>query len=247
MARMQDRGNKRRAKKTLYIPDMKGVESKRPLAPEGRYKVAVKEITSEDGNSGEYYKWVFEKVDGKQKGATIYHNTSLAAQALWNLRSILESLGVEIPEGEDEELDLEDIIGLEMIAEVSHEKYEGKPQARLVDHGPVDGEGGDGEEEEEAKDDPAERRRERARARREARNGGDKQERSSGKKSGKKKADPEPEEKLTAEAIRGMEEDELKELIEEHDLDVDLDDFPTLRKKKAAVIDAATEAELVSD
>jgi hypothetical protein len=237
---MKDRGDKRKARKTLFIPDMKGVESKRPLAPEGKYRVAVKEITSQQGDNGEYYRWIFEKVDGKGKGATIYHNTSLSDQALWNLRSILESLQVEIPEGEDAELEFDDIIGLEMIADVSHEKFEGKPQARLVDHEPVDG----GNEETEDEDDKKKRR---AKERREARKGGDKEERSSRKSGSKRKADPEPEEELTAEAIGSMDEDELADVIKEHELDVDLDDFPTLKKKKAAVREAAEEAGVLSE
>ena len=43
---------------------------------------------------------------------------------------------------------------------------------------------------------------------------------------------------LTADEIQGMDEDELGEVIEKYELDTDLDDFKTLRKKAAAVIDA---------
>lgn len=43
---------------------------------------------------------------------------------------------------------------------------------------------------------------------------------------------------LTADEIQGMDEDELGEVIEKYSLDTDLDDFKTLRKKAAAVIDA---------
>ena len=242
MARMQDRGNKRRAKKTLFIPNMKGVESKRPLAPEGRYLVAVKEVTEQDGDNANYYKWVFEKVDGKGKGALIYHNTSLAAQALWNLRSIMESLGLDIDEEDDQELSLEDIVGLEMIAEISHEKYEGRPQARIVDHEPV---GGKSEDEDETKDDPKDAKRERAAARRAKRNG--KSDDGDDKKSGKKQKEEPEVETITADAIGDMDEDELVELVAERELDVDLDDFPTLKKKKAAVRDAAEEAGILED
>lgn len=58
----------------------------------------------------------------------------------------------------------------------------------------------------------------------------------SSKKSRSKKAD------LTEDEVQEMNEDELGELIEQHDLDVDLDDHKTLRKKKVAVIDALQEA-----
>lgn len=52
---------------------------------------------------------------------------------------------------------------------------------------------------------------------------------------------------VTAEDIQGMNEDQLEAFVEEHELDVDLDDFKTLRKKKAAVVDAAEEAEVLAD
>lgn len=47
---------------------------------------------------------------------------------------------------------------------------------------------------------------------------------------------------VTEDDVNDMSEDELTDLIEEHGLDVDLDDHRTLRKKKAAVIDALQEA-----
>ena len=52
---------------------------------------------------------------------------------------------------------------------------------------------------------------------------------------------------VTADAINGMNQDELEALVEEHELDVDLDDHKTLRKKRTAVIDAAEEAEILAD
>jgi hypothetical protein len=45
-----------------------------------------------------------------------------------------------------------------------------------------------------------------------------------------------------AEAIQELDEDELQEFIEEHDLEVDLDDYSTLKKKRAAVAEAYEEA-----
>lgn len=52
---------------------------------------------------------------------------------------------------------------------------------------------------------------------------------------------------VTADDIGGMNQDELEELIEEHDLDVDLDDYKTLRKKRTAVVDAAEEAGILEE
>jgi len=52
---------------------------------------------------------------------------------------------------------------------------------------------------------------------------------------------------VTADDINGMNQDELEELVEEHELDVDLDDFKTLRKKRSAVVDAAEEAGVLAE
>ena len=52
---------------------------------------------------------------------------------------------------------------------------------------------------------------------------------------------------VTADAINAMNQEELEELISEHELDVDLDDHKTLRKKRTAVIDAAEEAGILTE
>lgn len=64
-----------------------------------------------------------------------------------------------------------------------------------------------------------------------------------GKKDKKsKKAD-----KLDRAEVEGMDEDELKDLIKEHDLDTDLDDFKTLGKMVKAVIKELDEKDLLED
>lgn len=52
---------------------------------------------------------------------------------------------------------------------------------------------------------------------------------------------------LTADDIKEMSEDELEALIEEHDLDVKIGKLKTLRKKRAAVLEAAEEAEILDE
>jgi len=44
-----------------------------------------------------------------------------------------------------------------------------------------------------------------------------------------------------------MDEEELEALNEEHELEVDLDDFKTLRKKVRAVLDALEEKDLLEE
>jgi hypothetical protein len=49
-----------------------------------------------------------------------------------------------------------------------------------------------------------------------------------------------------ADDITSMSEEELTELVEKHDLDVKLDKLPSLRKQRAAVVDALEDAELLT-
>lgn len=128
--------------------DFGGVES-RVLVPEGEYKVKPVEVEKEDGDEHPYYAWKFEITAGKYKGKPLYLNTSLSPKALWNLKSLLETMGIEVPDG-PMELDLDEIIenGPEFGAVVEHESYNGKKQARIVDYVSAedvdeDGAGGD--------------------------------------------------------------------------------------------------------
>lgn len=69
------------------------------------------------------------------------------------------------------------------------------------------------------------------------------------------KAEPEPKGKkgkakkttYTTDEVEDMDEDELQELIDKHELDVDLDDHKKLTKKVAAVIEALEEEDLIED
>lgn len=54
-------------------------------------------------------------------------------------------------------------------------------------------------------------------------------------------------EKVSADTVRDMDEDDLEELVKEHELDVDLDDFKTLKKKVNAVIDALEKADKLDE
>lgn len=65
------------------------------------------------------------------------------------------------------------------------------------------------------------------------------------KKSGKNKK--KEVEKVDGDSVDGMDEDELQELIDEHELEVDLDDHKTLRKKVRAVKDALEEKDLLEE
>lgn len=91
------------------------------------------------------------------------------------------------------------------------------------------------------KDEEAEDRNEKpARGRGKAKDEDDDKKAPAGKGKGKSK-------KYSAEDINGMDADELGELIEKHELDVDLDDHSTTKRKRSAVIDALESADLIAD
>lgn len=197
----------RKSSRKLTV-DMEGVQNFAP-PPEGDYCIKIAEVGKETGSDSgkDYLSWTFEIAKGPQKGKKLFYNTSLQPQALWNLRGVLEAFGIEVPDG-SMDLDLDEIESCEEIAgcTVEHEEYQGKLKGRVVDvfsaqnlEGGEDGSKGN--------------------------EGGDKKE---------------PD--LSREDIMALDEDELGEVNEEHDLGVDLDEIKTLKKKREAIADALEEA-----
>ncbi len=201
--------------------DFTNVES-RVLLPEGEYHVAVAEVKSEVGSSSgqPYLAWKFNVIsdDEKLNGQTLFLNTSLQANALWNLRNLLETLGVEVPNG-PVNLDPAELVELEMIAVVEHESYEGRKRARVVDFNPLDDEDTEEEEDEPTPAPTATRA-----------------------KGKTKKLAP-----MTAEEVMDLDEEELEEVVSKYGLKVDLSSMKTTRKKVNAVIDALEAAEMLAD
>ena len=276
-------------KKSAVSVNFKGVESKRKLLPEGDYPIKVAEVTKGvSSNDNDQLEFVFETYDCDQNGSKLWLYCQLTGNSLWKLRSVLECLGVEVPDDELD-IDLEELVGLTMMGVVNHETYDGAKRAKLVDFFSDEESEEDGEEEEE--DEPKsskkstkkssksskkdeeeededgeeededgeeesadERKRRLRRERRAARKAGKddddgeeeedeepKASKKSTKKSSKKK------DLISADDVQDMDEDGLEELIEEHELDVDLSKFKTLRKKAAAVIDALEDADLLEE
>lgn len=209
------RGGSRKKKNTLSI-DLSQVEG-RVNFTEGDHLLEVVEVTQETGSKADYLSWKLRCVEGDSEGAVVYNNTSLSEQSLWNLRTKLEALGVEIPDSEFD-IDLEELVGLQMMGSIELETYEGKKRPRLTDFW-------EAEAAEAVEEEPKAKK--------------------TRKKKGKKE---EPREAgLTQDDINDMSEEELEDVIEEHELDVDLDEFKTLRKQRAAVIDAAQEAGVLEE
>jgi len=178
--------------------DFGGVKgSNRPA--EGDYLIKPVVITEEEGTKGPYFSWEYEITAGEHEGATLYNNTSLSPKALFNLKTILEAHGVEVPDG-PMDLDLEALIddcepaGCMVI----HETWEGKKRAKIADIFPadeaelIDGDGDDGDD------------------------GDD----------------------MVEVDVSKLDIDGLEDVIEEYDVELDLDDFKGIKKKRLAVKEA---------
>lgn len=130
---MAKRTTRRKAGNSVKV-DFEGVDV-RVLLPEGMYEAVVDEVSMEEKEKGKpYLAWKFKTVDDDPKfdGKALYNNTSLQPQSLWVLATLLDCLGVDRPDG-PMDLDLEGMVGLEIMLQVEHEEYEGKTKSKVVD------------------------------------------------------------------------------------------------------------------
>lgn len=121
---------KSKAKKSNGIKiDFTGVESRAAAHPEGRFAFAVEdvEVKTSENSGNDYLNFKLKSEKG-----TVFYNASLASHALWNLKNVLEAAGQEVPDGEME-IDIEELKELEFGGEVVHEKYEGKTRGVIAE------------------------------------------------------------------------------------------------------------------
>lgn len=111
--------------------DFTDVET-RELIPDGDYAVKVKDISEEKGEKGPYLNWELLISTGEYKGKKLWYITSLTKQSLFNLRAVLEALGVEVPKSKMQ-IDPPSYKGLEMGVSVESEKYKGKMKNVVTD------------------------------------------------------------------------------------------------------------------
>lgn len=140
--------NRRSSGRSVSV-DMTGVETG-VTVPEGDYTVEVAEITQEtsDNSGKQYLAWKFKITEGANEGSSLFYNTSLQPQALFNLKNVLIALGVSVPNS-TLKLNLDEMLELTCGATVEHETWEGKKKSRIVDFYPLDGSGSDGEDDDE--------------------------------------------------------------------------------------------------
>mgnify|MGYP001602854680 CR=1 FL=1 len=210
---------RRPAKKSRIVTvDFEGIEAGGGSfhIKEGSYLMQVVEVEQTESDKGnDMFKWTFEGQKGAAKGKKFYVYTTLNEEALWKLRQLLEALQVEVPDG-PLDIDLDEMVGLELIGIVTDEDYQGKTVSRMNDFESTDGAG------EEPEEKPSR----------------------AGKKSAAKKKKDEPE-KITEAEVKAMDADELADVIEKYSLEVDLDDHKTLRRKISAVVTALEEGEFI--
>ncbi len=65
--------------------------------PDGDYVCKVSKITVEQGDKGKYLKWEFKIAVGDEKGKSLFDNTSLTPQSLFNLRNTIIACGIDVP------------------------------------------------------------------------------------------------------------------------------------------------------
>lgn len=237
-------------KSNVITVNFEGVETRTKI-PDDNYHAKVKGIEKKQGDRAPYLEWQFAIVaDSKLNGRTVYYNTSLAPQALWNLRNLLETLGIETPESEFR-LDLSAPIDLELMIRIENEVYQGKERPKVTDFSPLEetAEIVDDEEGEAAEDEGGEEAEEEEEP--ESEEGEEEEGEEEGEEEeSDEEADEEEEEddgKVSRASVSEMKEDQLVELVTRLKLKVDLKKYPKLGKKMSAVLDVLEAKGLLKD
>lgn len=118
--------------------------------PEGDYRFRVKEVEQRESQEGKpYLNFKLEFVDKAHRGKVLYHICSLQPQALFNLRTTLTALGMDVPQ-KRVAFSLHKLEGRELMATLGDDEYQGRIRSRVVDTFPMGGrtsdEGGGTEE-----------------------------------------------------------------------------------------------------
>jgi hypothetical protein len=258
-------GSRRSKKKTGAVRvNFKGVET-RSLPPEGDYLYKVTEgEQNESGNGNDQIALIAEQTQGEFKGHKGYLYFPLSENSLWKLAAFMTAVGMEVPQDEVD-VDPADFIDKEFVGVIGHDTYNGRKQAKIMDFDSVENYTGElaGDEKKGKKkkkdkdagkdkaDDKSSKKhkKDKGKSSKSDKGGKDKSAKDDakgGKKDkGKKKSKVEP--IFESDDINGLSEKKLGKIIKEHELDVDLSDYKTDRKKAGAVIDALEAKGLMKD
>lgn len=121
------------------VVNFRGVGSRNKVVAVGNYRAMVMKVTKGISKAGNpKLDWIFEITAGPEQGHKFQpYTTSLQPQSLWNLRAVLEALGVEVPE-EELQIVFKELKGLELALTIEHETYEHKVKERIVDLFPME-------------------------------------------------------------------------------------------------------------
>jgi hypothetical protein len=235
MARRPTRGKSR-----IITVDFSKAED-RKLVDEGEYAVKVVSVEEKEGDKAPYLAWQLEVLDeGKFEGTTLYNNTSLSDQSLWNLRQMMECMGFEVKK-KATDIDLDEMIDAELGVVVTHEDYQGSARSRVSDYFEL--------EEEAAAPAPKEkvtRATRRTRGRDGAANGEEPEKPARATRATRRGGKKDKLEAMDSADVAEMNESELEDIVEKYNLDVDLEESKTLRRKANAVIDALETANMLA-
>ena len=124
----------RRGKNTISV-DFTGVESGGGSpTPDGYYVAEITKAEQEVSQSGNDMIVVRWKTN---IGSIVFDRFVLLPQSLWVLRTALESMGYEIPDGPFD-FDPDDLVGNTCGLEITNEEYEEKDQPRVTGYMPED-------------------------------------------------------------------------------------------------------------
>lgn len=132
----------------LIKVDFTGVEASGGgrLLPEGPLQLEVEEVEQREGeDSGKpYLAFTFTVSEGDYEGTKAWDNMSLQPQSLWKLRGFMEAAGLETVDGEMD-IDPDELIGLNVMADIVHEEYKGKQKHRVAGYSMLEDSGAGGE------------------------------------------------------------------------------------------------------
>jgi hypothetical protein len=213
MARKEKKAKK--SKKTFAIPSLADVKTIGVIS-KGWHKAKITAVEDGEGDKAAYFKWTFEIVEGKAKGKSPKpYFTTLADKSLWNLKSLLEACGFDIPK-KGFDLDPNDLVGEECFVFIDHEVYEGRNQSvitQLTGDAPEEESEDEDDESEESEDEDETEESE------EEESDDDSEEESEDEDESEEDEDEE-EEELTEREVKKMTTDEMKDLSEKHKLKI---------------------------
>lgn len=108
-----------------YNVDFTGVGEGFTLPPEGEYICKVTGVELKDGSKAKYLNWTLTIGTGEHKGTKIYHMTSFAPNALFNLRNFMIACGNEVPKAAFQ-VNTDTCVGKVVGITLFHEEYTNK-------------------------------------------------------------------------------------------------------------------------